>query len=70
MEDGLSVDKWIKAVGIPLASKCDCCMHGPYETLKHVLAKGDIAREIWRRSYMLVGLLFVEGRSWKDRVEI
>ncbi|XP_042952307.1 uncharacterized protein LOC122289402 [Carya illinoinensis] len=67
--NALSVDDRIKSIGIPLASKCDCCVHGAYENRDHVLANGDIAKEVWRITYAQMGLGRTTGTSWNQIVE-
>lgn len=60
----LSVDDWIKNLGIPLVYKCDCCMHGGYEDQNHALAACELAREIWEKARVLVGIPYVPRQGW------
>ncbi|GAV73204.1 zf-RVT domain-containing protein, partial [Cephalotus follicularis] len=67
---GISVDQNIQRRGIPLASKCRCCLNSNVETLEHLLFQGDVAINIGDTSakllisprvgicppYMLIGL--------------
>ncbi|CAI9786685.1 unnamed protein product [Fraxinus pennsylvanica] len=44
MKGGLSVDDKIRKAGIPIVSKCMCCLReGGYEDQNHVLALGNVA---------------------------
>ncbi|GAV83505.1 zf-RVT domain-containing protein [Cephalotus follicularis] len=45
--NGISVDQNIQRRGIPLASKCRCCLNSNVETLEHLLFQGDVAVNIW-----------------------
>ncbi|XP_042939531.1 uncharacterized protein LOC122274569 [Carya illinoinensis] len=67
--NALSVDDKIRSIGIPIASKCDCCLNGGYENRDHVLANGDIAKEVWRLAYAQMGLGRTTGISWNQIVE-
>lgn len=66
----LSVDDRIIMFGIPLASKCDCYVHGAHEHQDHVLAMGDFAKEIWKKASVLVVIPFVPGRGWQALVAV
>ncbi|XP_042987468.1 uncharacterized protein LOC122315558 [Carya illinoinensis] len=43
----LSVDDRLQRIGIPLASKCDCCIEGHIDDMNHVLFEGDFPKKIW-----------------------
>ncbi|XP_042964784.1 uncharacterized protein LOC122299013 [Carya illinoinensis] len=68
LHGALSVDDRLRRIGIPIVSKCNCCNHGAYEDLNHVLAEGDFAKSIWRKSALQVGMNVREGRSWKETI--
>ncbi|KAJ0103257.1 hypothetical protein Patl1_03683 [Pistacia atlantica] len=43
-----ALDSRVQSLGIPLASRCNCCTHGDTESLNHVLCNGSIAAErLW-----------------------
>lgn len=43
----LPVDETIKGLGVPIVSKCECCVVPKVETLDHVLCDGEEARNVW-----------------------
>ncbi|GAV91513.1 zf-RVT domain-containing protein, partial [Cephalotus follicularis] len=45
--NGISVDQNIQTRGIPLASKCRCCLNSNVETLEHLFFQGHVAVNIW-----------------------
>ncbi|KAF5443041.1 hypothetical protein F2P56_035636 [Juglans regia] len=52
----LGVDARIKELGIPVVSKCECCVQGCLENQDHVLATGSFVAEIWRRASLSLGM--------------
>lgn len=54
----LNVDARVRDFGIPIVSKCECHTNGCLEDQDHVLATETIAREIWRRVFLLLGMPF------------
>ncbi|XP_071933873.1 uncharacterized protein [Coffea arabica] len=38
----------LRRVGVQLVSKCLCCQEGAIETLEHVFAEGQVAKDVWR----------------------
>ncbi|XP_042939613.1 ent-kaurenoic acid oxidase 1-like [Carya illinoinensis] len=66
----LLVDNRVRRAGIPLASKCDCCDNGGYEDQSHVLALGTFAEQVWSKCCSTLAICRMEGRNWKDKVEI
>ncbi|KAF5446820.1 hypothetical protein F2P56_032419 [Juglans regia] len=66
----LSVDDKVRKLGIPIVSKCDCCLNGGYEDINHVLANGDIAKAVWNRVFVQIGLGRITGFSWQHLVEV
>ncbi|XP_035545050.1 uncharacterized protein LOC109016147 [Juglans regia] len=52
----LAVDDNIRRIGIPLASKCNCCKNGQYEDINHVLFEGEVAAGIWKKCGALFGI--------------
>ncbi|XP_042954647.1 uncharacterized protein LOC122291062 [Carya illinoinensis] len=69
IHDCLPVDDRIRRIGIPIASRCDCCSESEYEDLNHSLARGDFAEKIWRICSVVLGIPWREGWSWRQRVE-
>ncbi|XP_042983328.1 uncharacterized protein LOC122312726 [Carya illinoinensis] len=65
----LPVDGRIRNLGISIVSCCDCCSNSKYEDLNHCLAIGDFAKKIWRICSIVLGIPWIEGSSWKQRVE-
>lgn len=69
MHGSFPVDDRLRRVGIILASKCDCCVLGVYEDQDHVLALGEFATQVWKCACIHLGMPFLIGREWKERVE-
>ncbi|KAG6658115.1 hypothetical protein CIPAW_04G137600 [Carya illinoinensis] len=44
----LPVDDIISKLGIPLASKCHCCVLPQQESIDHILCSGELAAMVWR----------------------
>uniref|UniRef100_A0A7N0TLI1 Reverse transcriptase zinc-binding domain-containing protein n=1 Tax=Kalanchoe fedtschenkoi TaxID=63787 RepID=A0A7N0TLI1_KALFE len=44
----VTVDSFLKAKNIPLASKCRCCEQPHEETINHLFAGSEVARRVWR----------------------
>ncbi|XP_042980144.1 uncharacterized protein LOC122310314 [Carya illinoinensis] len=65
----LPVDDRVCRIGIPLASKCDCCREGNYEDQNHVLATGEFAEQIWRMCALKLELPCLQGKTWREKVE-
>ena len=38
----------LRRVGVQLVSKCLCCQEGAIESLEHVFAEGQVAKDVWR----------------------
>ncbi|KAG2727817.1 hypothetical protein I3760_01G176400 [Carya illinoinensis] len=68
LNNALSVDDRIRKVGLPIVSRCNCCIHGAYEDLSHVLAEGEFARLIWRKCASQIGMS-MRGGSWREIIE-
>lgn len=66
----LSVDTCVKALGIPMVSKCECCVGGSLENQDHVLSIGTVAKEVWRCASVQLGIPFVPNQSWKGKMEL
>ncbi|KAG2722809.1 hypothetical protein I3760_02G143800 [Carya illinoinensis] len=64
----LSVDDQIKRIGIPTASRCNCCSQGHTEDLNHVLCSGDIAKKIWRLAAINLGVHMGTFQTWKEQI--
>uniref|UniRef100_A0A7N0VKN2 Reverse transcriptase zinc-binding domain-containing protein n=1 Tax=Kalanchoe fedtschenkoi TaxID=63787 RepID=A0A7N0VKN2_KALFE len=59
----VTVDSFLKAKNIPLASKCRCCCEQPQEeTINHLFARSEVARRVWRA----LGL----GSSTRTRLDL
>lgn len=50
MHFALRFDARVRSLGIPIVSKCECCSLGSLDDQDHVLAKGMVVAEIWRRA--------------------
>ncbi|KAF5465134.1 hypothetical protein F2P56_015165, partial [Juglans regia] len=62
----LAVDDKIRRIGIPLVSRCNCCIQGQYEDLNHVLFAGEEAAEVWKKIGVMLGLpILLEGTGMK-----
>lgn len=66
--DCLSVHNCLRRIGIPIVSKCECCVDGKYEDFNHVLAIGVFARVIWKKCADQSGMRLRLG-SWREIVE-
>ncbi|KAF5468683.1 hypothetical protein F2P56_012820 [Juglans regia] len=66
----LSVDARMRSLGIPLVSKCECCVRGSLEDQDHILATRMMATEIWRRASLHMGISFAPNRPWKEKMEL
>ncbi|KAG2663424.1 hypothetical protein I3760_16G029200 [Carya illinoinensis] len=64
----LSVDEKIRSIGIPLVSKCDCCLVRHIEGLNHVLCTGDFTRHIWCMVTTQVGVQMGVFRTWNEQI--
>ena len=64
----LSVDEKIRNTGIPIVSKCNCCLMGHSEDLNHVLCNGDIARKIWHLAAVNLGVHMGVFLTWNDQI--
>ncbi|KAJ0095450.1 hypothetical protein Patl1_15067 [Pistacia atlantica] len=62
--NGLALDSQVQSLGIPLASRCNCCTLGHTESLNHVLCNGSIAAEVWKTAAITLGIDHVYGLSW------
>ncbi|NAW49657.1 zinc-binding domain-containing protein, partial [Salmonella sp. gx-f5] len=69
IHDCLPVDDRIRKIGISIVSRCDCCSNSKYEDLNHSLSRGDFAEKIWRICSVVIGVPWMEGGSWRQRVE-
>ncbi|XP_042965908.1 uncharacterized protein LOC122299590 [Carya illinoinensis] len=70
LNHSLSVDVRIRHLGIPLASRCECCEHRCIEDQDHVLATGKVASDVWRRASILMGMPYDHRRPWKANMEL
>lgn len=50
------MDSQVRELGIPIVSKCECCVDGSVEDKDHVLAHGPLANEVWYRASMYLGI--------------
>ncbi|XP_042964705.1 uncharacterized protein LOC122298926 [Carya illinoinensis] len=66
----LTVDSRISSLGIPLASRCECCTQGCMEDQDHVLVYGMIAADIWRWVSLQLGMSYDSQRSWRATMEL
>ncbi|KAJ0086550.1 hypothetical protein Patl1_07518 [Pistacia atlantica] len=62
--NGLALDSRVQRLGIPLASRCNCCAQGHIETLNHVLCNGSIAAEVWKKAAIMLGMNYAQGLPW------
>ncbi|KAF5452775.1 hypothetical protein F2P56_027742 [Juglans regia] len=65
----LSVDAKVQMAGIPMVSKCNCCVFGNMEDLNHVLCTGDFARQLWRMAAVQLGVHMGAFRTWNDQID-
>ncbi|KAG2685816.1 hypothetical protein I3760_10G143300 [Carya illinoinensis] len=64
----LPVDMRITDMGVALASRCDCCARGSLEMLDHVLCSGDVAKAVWEKATVTLGVRCMGFSSWRARV--
>ncbi|KAF5446730.1 hypothetical protein F2P56_032333 [Juglans regia] len=65
----LSVDAKIQMAGIPMVSKCNCCVLGNMEDLNHVLCSGEFARQLWHMAAVQLGVHMSEFRTWQEQID-
>lgn len=46
-QNAIPVDESIQQLGIPIASKCHCCVSSKGESLDHVFCDGEGPRKVW-----------------------
>lgn len=59
----LPVDDEVRRLNIPMVSRCNYCLTGQEENLDDILAKGELAEQVWARFISLEGLPSLQGRS-------
>lgn len=64
----LLMDENIISIGIPLASKCDCCTKGHSETKDHVFSSSEIAEHVWGLVELALGIPSLQHVSWWTKV--
>lgn len=55
-------------MGVPLDSRCNCCRLREREDRDHVLNLGGIAKELWKRALIALGVNFLSSLNWWQRV--
>ncbi|MQL76353.1 hypothetical protein Taro_008743 [Colocasia esculenta] len=48
------VDGTIKETGVPLCSKCSCCVNSHQETVQHLFFSSEVASHIWNEMFSLL----------------
>ncbi|XP_042952180.1 uncharacterized protein LOC122289263 [Carya illinoinensis] len=64
----LPVDMRITDMGIALVSRCDCYASGSLEALDHVLSSGKVARAVWEKAAVMLGVRCMGFSSWRARI--
>ncbi|XP_027065969.1 uncharacterized protein [Coffea arabica] len=56
----------LRRIGVQLVSKCLCCQGGAIETLEHVFAEGQVAKDVWRYFGRICGVTQLGSllRAW------
>lgn len=62
------MDDRIRALGIPLASRCDFCVDSKVKTLDHIFSMGKLATKVWKRAKLVLGVQGMGSNSWWHRV--
>ncbi|XP_042964506.1 uncharacterized protein LOC122298703 [Carya illinoinensis] len=58
-------DDVIQRLGIPLASKCHCCIESKSETLQHIMCEGLNAQMVWQYFANICQIRLPQIRNWK-----
>lgn len=55
LQEGVSIDEYLKRIKIPIVSKCRCCIVGKEENRDHLFFTSPLARSIWKQFSNLLG---------------
>lgn len=64
------MDDNIAKLGIPLVSKCNCCVSPKQETIDHVLCSGEFATKVWNYFASILGVHLPQTRSWQGILNV
>ncbi|XP_022868244.1 uncharacterized protein LOC111387881, partial [Olea europaea var. sylvestris] len=68
MQNALVVDEKLQMEGIPLASKCVCCVIPHCKSLNHLLDGSDLAEFLWNQILMTTGITNILSLGWRQRM--